>query len=33
MDANRRDLGRLEAALFGTSLRDAIGRTQTDVVA
>jgi DNA-binding MarR family transcriptional regulator len=32
MEANRRDLGRLEATVFGTSLRDAI-RIDTDVVA
>lgn len=33
MEANRRALGRLEAAIFGTSLRDAIRTETADVAA
>jgi DNA-binding MarR family transcriptional regulator len=33
MEANRRDLGRLEATMFGSSLRDAIGAETNGVPA
>jgi DNA-binding MarR family transcriptional regulator len=33
MEANRRDLGRLEATMFGSSLREAISAANNDIVA